>query len=189
MKQNELMHYGVVGMHWGIRRYQPYGNGGYMPKGDIEKVKKAMAKARSARTKADDKPSSKRRAAKAAKAEAKARETRAKVRAKAAVRQAKYEKAKAEVDNLPWNRVKSMSDKELASAILRKKSENEYVKLHTSNFSDGNDFLENLAIAGASAAVTGLAITGGKKLGEAGAATFLHKTLAPEVFKAIYPKK
>ena len=24
MEQNELMHYGVIGMRWGVRRYQPY---------------------------------------------------------------------------------------------------------------------------------------------------------------------
>ena len=35
---SELYHYGVVGMHWGVRRYQPYGSGGYTPKDKARKV-------------------------------------------------------------------------------------------------------------------------------------------------------
>lgn len=52
---DDLKHYGILGMHWGIRRFQPYGKGGYNAKREGKEIGQAAREAARAEKRAKKK--------------------------------------------------------------------------------------------------------------------------------------
>ena len=210
MKQNELTHYGVIGMKWGVRRYQPYGKGGYTPRDkgpmsshDLRKVNKSERKAYKARLKSSEHPESERLARKADRAEIKSLEKQQKA-------ESKYLKKH------PRAVARTMDDQTLKDAIDRKNKEKQFAELVKEERHDNNSALKTAvgttalgagllltAYSGGIAESTGLKYLGttltafgaagltalATKGGQAAASSFLEQSLDPKVYNSVYKKK
>lgn len=136
MDNNELMHHGVVGMKWGVRRYQ--NKDGSLTAAGKKRYEKEMAKLREEEKSIKAREQTK---AKLDKLESKRKELDER---KQALESNKSRRSKKEKPAIQTKSVKDMSDQELQSVVNRMNLEARYKQLNPEKVSVGRRFLSKI---------------------------------------------